>query len=412
LLGKKLRRKLRPLFQTRVRRKVYPILYGDSEIEFTVDQGKIEAGSRSSSLCEVELELKHGEPADLFAAARELSREVPVQLALTSKAERGYSLVTGKAPGPIKAAPVVLAPQVSCQAAFRVIARACLRQLIANKPVTLRGDAEGLHQMRVALRRLRAAISLFGDMLADRQTDEMKHKFKWITGELGPAREIDVFINHVLTPVARNKPDGAGMAVLTKDLQQKREQAFARARAALASSRFRSLMIETAAWIETGDWTHDDLIRPLREEPIAVAAAEELKERWRKILKRGARLDTLDSQLRHKLRIQTKKLRYASEFFAGAFPGKKAARRRRDFVAALEKLQDALGDLNDIAVHEGLTEGIVAAHDARGKPREGRAKKAFAAGRLSGREEARIASVLKDAERAYRTFTKAKPFWS
>jgi hypothetical protein len=68
--------------------------------------------------------------------------------------------------------------------------------------------------------------------------------------------------------------------------------------------------------------------------------------------------------------------------------------------------------LNDIAVHEGLTERIVAAHDARGKRHEGRAKKAFAAGRLSGREEARIASVLADAERAYRTFSKAKPFWS
>src|SRR5262249_59430935 len=100
--------------------------------------------------------------------------------------------------------------------------------------------------------------------------------------------------------------------------------------------------------IETGDWTRDDLIRPLREELITIAAAEELKERWRKILKRGAQLDTLDSQRRHKLRIQTKKLRYASEFFAGAFPAKKATRRRRDFVPALGKLQDALGDLHDI----------------------------------------------------------------
>jgi hypothetical protein len=68
--------------------------------------------------------------------------------------------------------------------------------------------------------------------------------------------------------------------------------------------------------------------------------------------------------------------------------------------------------LNDIAVHEGLTERIVDARGAGGKQREGRAKKAFAAGRLSGREEARIASVLKDAERAYRAFSKANPFWA
>jgi inorganic triphosphatase YgiF len=110
LLGKKLHDSLLPLFETRVRRTVYPIRCGDSEIELTVDQGTVEAGSRSSSLCEVELELKHGDPADLFETARELSRQVPVQLALTSKAERGYSLVTGKAPGSIKAVPFVLAP--------------------------------------------------------------------------------------------------------------------------------------------------------------------------------------------------------------------------------------------------------------------------------------------------------------
>ena len=74
-------------------------------------------------------------------------------------------------------------------------------------------------------------------------------------------------------------------------------------------------------------------------------------------------------------------------------------------------MTSALGELNDIAVHEGLSEQIVDAQEASDKEREGRAKKAFAAGRLSGREEARIASVLKDAERAYRAFAKGRPFW-
>ena len=263
-----------PLFETSVHRQVYPIRHRRSEIELTVDRGKIEAGSRSASLCEVELELKRGEPADLFGTARELSKEVPVRLALASKAERGYSLLTGEPPGPIKAAPVALAPRVGCETAFRVIARACLRQLIANQPATLSGDAEGLHQMRVALRRLRAAISLFGDMLTGRQTDEMKRKLKWITGELGPAREIDVFMNRVVRPVARDKPDATGVAALAKDLQRKRKQAFARVRSTLSSSRFRNLMIETAAWIETGDWTHnaEHQVNALRLESIADVA--------------------------------------------------------------------------------------------------------------------------------------------
>jgi CHAD domain-containing protein len=308
---------------------------------------------------------------------------------------------------------VVLAPGVSCQAAFQIIARNCLRQLVANQPATLRGDAAALHQLRVALRRLRAANSIFGDMLADEQTDEMKQQFKWITGELGPAREIDVFINRVVRPT-RKKPDGTGVAVLTKDLQDKRHEAFNRARAALTSLHFRNLMIETAAWIETGDWTRnaDHQASTLREKAVAAFATHELSRRWKKISKSGSRLKRLEPRCRHKLRIQVKKLRYASEFFADAFPGKKARRRRVDFLTALEQLQDALGDLNDITVHEGLTKSIAEMQSHDGRNPTVRARKAFAAGRVSGREEVRARSVLKQAQRSYSVFAKAKPYWA
>jgi CHAD domain-containing protein len=222
-----------------------------------------------------------------------------------------------------------------------------------------------------------------------------------------------VFIKRVVRPVTDGKPNGPGVAVLAKDLQRRRQEAFARACAAVESIRFRGFVLDVAGWIEAGEWTRstDDFTRLVREQPIVPAAADELRRRWKKILKAGAQLNELDPRLRHKMRIRVKKLRYAAEFFGGAFPGKKAMRRRKDFVAGLEKLQDALGDLNDIAVHEGLSERIVDAQDAGGNEREGGAKKAFAAGRLSGREEARVASVLEDAERAYRIFAKTKPFW-
>ena len=414
VFSKKVRHSLKPIFETRVRRTVYPIQSGDSEIELTIDKGKVEPGRQSSPLCEVELELKRGEAAELFKFARMLAEEVPVQLAVKSKAERGYALIAGEVPQAVKAAPVALTPDFSRQAAFQAIARACLRQLVANQPATLGGNPEGLHQMRVALRRLRAAVSLFADMLLGPQTEEIKTQFKWITQELGPARELDVFIKRVVRPVTDSKPNGPGVAVLAKDLQRRHEEAFARVCAAVESTRFRSLVLDTAGWIEAGDWTRstDDSTRLLREQPIVPAAAAELRQRWKKVLKAGAQLGELDPQRRHKMRIQAKKLRYASEFFGGAFPGKKAMRRRNGFAAGLEKLQDALGDLNDIAVHEGLSERIVDAQDVSGKQREGRVKEAFAAGRLSGREEARMAFVLKDAERAYRAFAKAKPFWS
>jgi triphosphatase len=324
---KNVRRRLKPIFETRVRRTVYPIQSGGSEIELTIDKGKVEAGRRSSPLCEVELELKRGECAELFKLARMLAEEVPVQLAVKSKAERGYALIAGELPEAVKAAPVALTPDCSRQAAFQAIARACLRQLVANQPATLAGDAEGLHQMRVSLRRLRAAISLFADMLLDPQTDKMKTQFKWITQELGPARELDVFIKRVVRPVTDGKPNGPGAAVLAKDLQQRREEAFAHAGAAIESTRFRDLVLDTACWIEAGEWTRstDDLTRSLREQPIVPAAADEMRRRWKKILKAGAQLDELDPQRRHKMRIQAKKLRYARG------PRQEGIRRRASF---------------------------------------------------------------------------------
>jgi inorganic triphosphatase YgiF len=106
LLSKKLRRGLRPVFETRVRRRVYPIHRGHSEVELTIDRGQIEAGRQSSPLCEVELELKQGEAAELFKLARELSEQVPLQVAVNSKADRGYALITGEQPAAVRVAPV------------------------------------------------------------------------------------------------------------------------------------------------------------------------------------------------------------------------------------------------------------------------------------------------------------------
>jgi triphosphatase len=217
-----------------------------------------------------------------------------------------------------------------------------------------------------------------------------------------------------VTPVLAGKQNGAGLAILSRDLRRRRENAIMRAHAAAESARFRRLVLDTAAWIEAGDWLSNPDISActLREQSITAAAANELRRRWKKLIKRGKHLDRLDAQRRHRLRIQGKKLRYAADFFASAFPRKKSMLRQEKFVTSLEGLQNALGDLNDIVVHEKLSERFVEGNDAGDQGRVGRARKAFAAGRLSGREEARLAPALREAKRAYKAFAKRKPFWS
>ena len=412
LLNKQLRRALKPVFETRVRRKVFRIQTGESDVELSIDKGKIEAGRKSVPLCEVELELKEGRAADLFKLAKGLAHEVPVQLAVRSKADRGYALLTAEKAAPVKAVPVAFAVDSDVQGAFQIIARGCLHQLVANQSLMLAGDAEALHQMRVALRRLRAAISLFSDMLSDPQTEALKSEFKWITGELGPAREFEVFLKRVAKPVADLGRDEPGMTLVSRELRQKCEDALARACAAVESLRFRDLAIDTTAWIETGDWTRNpnDAAGKLREHPFAAVAAQQLCRLWKKLLKSGKCLDALDPQHRHRLRIQAKKLRYAAEFFAPAFPRKKSILRRKDFVTSLQQLQDALGELNDIAVNDKLLKQLGDGEDAGAKRHGGRIRKAFVS-HLSGREKVRMAPLLKEAERAYAAFAKVKPFW-
>src|ERR1700761_4032639 len=145
LLGKKLRRNLKPLFQTRVRRQIYPIRRGNSQIEFTVDKGKVEAAGHSSPLCEVELELKHGEPDELFKIAQAMGEALPVSVASKSKAAHGYELVDGEPPGAAKGEPVELSPDANWATTFKVIARNCLQQIAANQPALRRNNAEAVH---------------------------------------------------------------------------------------------------------------------------------------------------------------------------------------------------------------------------------------------------------------------------
>ena len=171
--------------------------------------------------------------------------------------------------------------------------------------------------------------------------------------------------------------------------------------------RIQGLSLEVAAWLQVGQWTtpQDDLVRDRGDLPVAIFAADELTRRWRKVRKKGRALGQLDPRSRHKLRIQAKKLRYAVEFFASLFDSKRAARRRKQFLSALERLQNGLGDLNDIAVHEQR----IAAMGVRRQ--RSNASRAFAAGLLTGREDARIEAAMTAATEAYADLTKVKPFW-
>jgi inorganic triphosphatase YgiF len=403
----KLARRLKPMFETRVRRTVYRLVDAGRAIALNIDRGEINTGAKSAPVCEIELELEHGNPGALFEVARELTRTLPAQLALKSKSDRGYQLIDGDEAAPAKAGPIDFAAGTSAREGFKVIGRACLKQIIDNKPALLAGDAEGVHQMRVGLRRLRAAMSLFGVLLPDPQSAVIKSELKWLTGELGPARELEVLMQRVIAPIQKRHAHWQGLSLLSGEFDERRDTALTQAKNAVTSARFRVLTLELVAWLEAGEWIEpeDDLVRDRGSLAVEVFAAEQLAYRFRKVRKRGKRLAQLSARQRHKLRIQAKKLRYATEFFGILFPHKRSAERRKRFLDILERLQDGLGELNDIAVHEDLISAM-AMRRRRSNP-----KRAFAAGLLTGREDARIEAAIEVATGAYRDLADVKPFW-
>jgi triphosphatase len=406
LLNGKLGRQLKPLFETRVRRAVYPVVNDTCAIALTIDQGTIDTGKRSLPICEVELELHRGSVSDLFDVALELIRFVPARLALKSKSERGYELIDGELDVPANATRISLAEDASTRDAFKRIGGACLEQVIGNESAVIKGDPEGVHQMRVGLRRLRAGMSLFAELLHDPQTAAIKAELKWLADELSLAREFEVLMKRVSEPIERQQAHCHAVRTLLRELAKKRKAAVERAQDAIQSPRFRALTLDIATWLFAGDWAtpRDDLVRDRGDLPIRVFAAEQLTRRWRKLRKRRKAPTQLDARDRHKLRIQAKKLRYAVEFFGSRFASKRAVKGRKRLASALEHLQDGLGDLNDIAVNEQRIASLRSRDQSN-------LDRAFAAGLLTGREDAKIDAAMRTAMEAYAELAKAKPFW-
>jgi CHAD domain-containing protein len=90
-------------------------------------------------------------------------------------------------------------PVMACDTAFRLVARRCLADLTANHATTCRGDPEALHQMGVALARLRAAISFFSPMVADSQRKQIRAGLKWLHAQHAAVRDLDVAIGRLET---------------------------------------------------------------------------------------------------------------------------------------------------------------------------------------------------------------------
>jgi triphosphatase len=264
--------------------------------------------------------------------------------------------------------------------------------------------------MRVALRRMRAAMSLFSDIVGDAEVDRLKSELKWLTAELAPARELDVLIQGVLRPALdRDRTDR--MADVWAQYVRHRAQAFERAGGAVRSTRFQSLVLDCADWIEAGRWTSRQERATPRAHSIKQYARRELTRRHKKIVKKTRKFEELTALQRHKHRIQIKKMRYGVEFLAAAVRGKSATKRRCALLSALKRLQDTLGSLNDATARDELAWKIASEDPGTGGVETSGRRRAYVAGTVIGERNAAVPTLIKRAAEEHEAFREVKPFW-
>jgi inorganic triphosphatase YgiF len=395
---------LEPVFTTKFTRSSRALdLDAEARVEASVDRGVIRSGKRAEPVSELELELKGGATHRLYDLALKLAEDVPLSIEDRSKAERGYALWRHDRAAPVKSRPAALDRGMSVNGAFKAVMWASLAQLQANERGMLEGrDPEYLHQMRVALRRLRSAVSVFSPPLPEAIMAPMRNELRWLATSLGPARDWDVFVTETLPPIEAEFGAHGDLTDFAARCERLRRAAGGRARRAVRSARYRRLALSTAGWLASEGWLAqlEPPAAAALQAPVGEFAAAVLERRYDQVRKKGRKLGKLSAAELHRLRIAVKKFRYAADFFAGLYePG--AARQA---LKRLSRLQDVLGAMNDAATVANLMAG--AFDGARGR------RVLEAKGILLGWSRGRAATLRRELRSAWKEFRSAGKFWS
>jgi len=282
---------------------------------------------------------------------------------------------------------VHLRRRMTVEEAFRATVLECLAQVGGNAPAIRARDPEGVHQIRVGLRRLQMALKSFGDYANAPALKALGKRGRAIADAFGPARDLDVFTTELLAPVARRFPDHESFIALHLALRHARGEAWDDALGEVLNPDFAAFLNDVAAAAETV---------PLDGTRIGKAAYAALDDQWSRVKKRSRKVKKRYDVNTHHLRIALKKLRYASEFFAPLFPAKKVG----PYLKELKKLLDHFGEANDVHGINDMLARLGTEPDLR-----------FAAGAIAGWHQSREKDLTKRAMNGWKSFRKRKPFW-
>ncbi|HKA79545.1 MAG TPA: CYTH and CHAD domain-containing protein [Xanthobacteraceae bacterium] len=402
---------LHPVFDVDVKRETRRLTSDRAKIDVSLDDGAVIAGDDRKPVHEVELELVAGDFADLFAEAQRLSDAIDGRLHVRTKADLGYALNRGERRHWSRAPKLNLTPGMTAGLSFRHIILNSFAHLTANDDCArLNLHVEGVHQCRIALRRLRSAFKIYRPLLRRKPIEPIEDGVRWLGKVLGTARDLDVLQAELLEPASEALGAAEQLAPLMASLQAKKAGAYAEVGEALASARYRHFLIDLCALAHADDLGKSGADSPRLDQPLAELAARALSKAHRKLLMRGREFETLSETERHDVRIALKRLRYALDFFGGVFDGAP----RKKFFKKLARLQDDLGRMNDVAVAQTMLAQLVGVASDGAEPpaaAAARGQVAFAAGGILGWHRRRAAEMDVQLIEDWNSFIRVAPFW-
>ena len=346
---------IQPIFTTEFERKIWRITPSENcEIEVALDQGQVRAGECTTPISEIELELKAGNPSVLYQLALQFQETLPLTIENRSKAARGYQLHKSSEPQYYKAESIVLSKNMTAEQAFVTIAWHCLSHLQSNEDMVLHGkDIEGVHQMRVALRRLRSCLSTYKSIIPYKTNQFLRQELKWISTILGEARDWDVF-QLTLQSIRTQAPDNKDIEALEALVTSLQRQSYVLVRDTLNLPRYNRLLLSLGEWLTNLTWRQSAEKNQLNtlDGSATKFATQQLDKHYQKVYKRGKYFDQLTPEQRHDLRIEIKKMAYSVRFFSSLYSQDIV----KNYSKRLSQLQDELGVLNDVHVAGALLE--------------------------------------------------------
>jgi triphosphatase len=304
----------------------------------------------------------------------------------------------------VKSRPIEIKKDASLDEAIALTLSSCLEHFIANQPSSGQlGAIEQVHQMRVALRRLRAAVGLFRRAIQSAELEIAAERAKTIAARLGAARDLDVFGQNMETGAFAKFRGEPSFYALLDAVECRRRGAYDDVRTLLEAPQTSQFVTELRSALLRRAWTPasalDNHVATSKPGTARVFAANALERLHHRALKRTKRLASRPEHEQHLARIALKKVRYAGEFFQSLFDDKKGARA---YLRVAAKSQDELGVYNDMAVATKLLQDI---------GRSNGANTAYAAGFVRGWLAHAQAAVAEGAGKIQKAVHKLKPFW-